>query len=155
VGLSIGKRFHVIVDGDGEHLGLARDIAADHQHNAKFPQGVGKSQRGGGNESRPGQWQHDGKEPIQGRGPQGAGGFHGAPVDSGKGVLQRLHHKWHGIEHGADNQPGEGKRQSGAPQGDPAGAQNPLGGEGNQQIEAEHGRGQYQRQGDDGLHQCA
>ncbi len=143
MGVLIVHRLHVIKQGDGEHLGLTRDVAANHQHHPELPQGVGKTERRRHHEAGQRHRQDDVKEALQRPEPQGGGGLQllVAHVDEGGG--ERLHHEGERVEDGGEQQTGktEGERR---PEGvAPPGAQAIGGGEGQQQIEAEHRRRQH------------
>ena len=40
VGGGVVQHFDLVIEGDGQHLGLARNIATDHQHNAELAHSV-------------------------------------------------------------------------------------------------------------------
>ena len=45
------QRLDIVVDGDRQHLGLAGNVAADHQHHAEFADGMGEAQHRAGEEA--------------------------------------------------------------------------------------------------------
>ena len=53
VRLGPAQRLDVVVDRDRQDLGLARDVAADHQHDAELADRVGEAEHGAGQEARP------------------------------------------------------------------------------------------------------
>ena len=57
VGLGVFQRLDVVVDLHRDDPGLARDVAADHQHHAELADGVGEAEDGGGEEAGPRQRQ--------------------------------------------------------------------------------------------------
>ena len=128
---------------------MSGNIAADHQHHAELADGVGETEDRRGDETRAGQGQDHAEKSVPGIGAQGRGHFQGAGADGGKGVLQRLHHKWHRVDHRADHQPGKTEGQGAQPQGLGELADKAVGAEGQQQVKADHRRRQHQGQGDD------
>ena len=84
---------HMLKQRHRQHPGLARDVAADHQHHAKFPHGVGKAQHAGRQQARTRQRQGHAEKTVERAGAQGGGGLQHALGDGLEGLLQRLHHK--------------------------------------------------------------
>ena len=145
--------FDIVVQGDGQHLGFARDIAADHQYHAEFTHRVGKTQARRGNETASGQGQHDRAELVQWAGAQGGGRLQqtvGYPLERG---LQGLHDKRQGIDYRADHKRAETECQLGAGQPLPGGPQRGSGGKQQQQVEAQNGGRENQWHCHDGLDQ--
>ena len=66
MGLGIFQRLDVVIDLHRYHTGFFRDIAADHQYHAKFPDRVGKAQNCGRDKPGAGQGQDYGEKVSQG-----------------------------------------------------------------------------------------
>ena len=72
---------HLLIDGDGYHLGLSRDVATHHQDHAKLAHCMGKAQHNGRKQTASCLRQHNGKKGFQARGTQHPGGLAGVPVN--------------------------------------------------------------------------
>ena len=144
MGLGILQGFHMIIDGDGEDLGLSRDIPADHQYHTELTDGVGETQTGRGDQGSPAKGQHQAEESIDGGGPQGAGGLEDPFIELAEGVLDRLHHEGQGVEHRADHQAAEGEGEGLPTQRQPGPADDAVGRQGDQQIKTQHRGRQHQ-----------
>jgi hypothetical protein len=107
---------------------------------------VGEAEDGGGDEARPRQRQRDVEEAVPGPGAQRGGDLERAAADGLEGVGERLHDEGQRVDHRADHQAGEGERQQAEAErlGEPP--ERPVRPHRHQQVEADHGRRQHQRQ---------
>ena len=129
-----------------DHARDAGDIAAQHQHHAEFAHGVGKGQHGGSDEPGARQRQCHGHKAVQRTGAQAGCRLHGARAQGLERALQRLHGERHGVDQRAHHQTGKGERQSSQADGLRELAYGPVGAHGDQQIKADDGGRQHQRQ---------
>ena len=148
MGLGPAKLFDVIENGDGEHLGLAWDVAADHHHHAEFAHRVGKAEHGRGEITGAGKGQDDQRKGLSKVEAEGISRFERAGADGGKAVAQRLDDEGQRIEHRADDQAreGEGEAASAPERGQPAARTG--GAQKDEHIEPQNGWRQNERQGD-------
>ena len=147
MGLGIFQRLHVVINLHRNHPRDTRQIAADHQHHAEFPHGVGEGHYTRGEKTGPRQRQDYTEKGIQWRGSQGRGDFKRTVADGLEGVLQRLDHEGQGIKYRGEHQApeGEGQRADTQYPGEmPEGAIRPHH---QQQVKAQHRRRQNQGQG--------
>jgi len=139
----------MVVDLHRDHAGLVGNVAADHQHYTEFTDGMREPEDRRGYETGTGQRQDHAEKSVPGIGAQGRGHFQWAGADGRERVLQRLHHKRHGIDHRTDHQPGKAEGQRAQAQPLREVAEKAIGPHCQQQIEADHGRRQHKGQGDD------
>ena len=116
VRLGPAQRLDVVVDRDREHLGLARDVAADHQHHAELAHRVGEAEDRPGQEAGPRQRHRHGQERVPRRGAQRRRDLERPVAERLEGVADRLHHEGHRIDHRPDHQAleSEGERAAAA-----------------------------------------
>ena len=79
-------------DGQGQGLGLAGDVARQHQGGAEFPQGPGKTEAHPGHQARHGQGQDDLAQNSPLTGPQAAGHLGQGFIDLLQGRQGGAHH---------------------------------------------------------------
>ena len=141
---AVVERLHVVVERDREHLGLARDIAADHQHHAELAHGVREAEHHGGDESRAGERHHHREESIPRRRRAAWLRLHRPLADALERGLQRLHHEGQRVDHRANHEAGEGEGQ----QAEGLGERSEWASRSHQheQVEAEHRGRQHERQ---------
>ena len=87
MGFAVLHGLHAIVDLHRHHACFLRNVAADHQDDAEFADGMGKCQDRAGEEARSGQRYDDRPESIPGAGAQAGRRFQGVFADGFKGVL--------------------------------------------------------------------
>ena len=146
VGAGVVHGLDVVEDLHRDYPRALRDIAANHQYHPKLSECVGKTEHTGGDNAWTGQWQRDGEEAIQRAGAKGGGHFHRTFADGLEGVLNRLHHKGHGVADRANHQAAETERQGAEPELLGQRTNGPVRTERDQQIEAQHRWWQHQRQ---------
>ena len=116
---------------------------------------VREGQYGGGGDAGPRQWQFDPPQDLPGRHAGDGTGLPHAWRNGGEGVLHRLHGEGQVHQHGGEQQPFEGEGEAMAEQPLPTLAKRRGGAEGDQQIEADDGRRQHERQRHRGLDEAA
>jgi len=153
VRVGVFQSLHVVVNGDGQHLRAARDVAADHQDDAEFSESVRKGQNRGGQNAGRREWKGHREEAIQRAGPQGGRRLQRTVAHGGEGVAHRLHREGQGIDAGADDQSRERECQRSEAELLREGAKRSVRAEHQQQIEAENSGWKDEGQRDDGLQQ--
>jgi len=88
------------------------------------------------------------EEGVDPRGAEAGRGAHGLLNRTFKRALQRLDHEGEGIDHRPDDQPHKGKAQCVAGRREPEAAKRRIRTHRDQEIKAENGRRQDQREGD-------
>ena len=132
--------FDVLVDRYRQHAGLTRDIASHHQHDAKFTHCMGKGQHTPSEIPPLCHGQHHVQPPVSRGRTQRRRRFEHGFRHGPKRRLQRLHHKWQGIDNRSNDQSRERERQGLTGQLDPKTPHGRLGIQHDQQIKTEHRR---------------
>ena len=145
----------LIEDGDGEGSGDAGDVAANHEDDSELADGVGEGEDGGGEKRHARKRQGDAAEDGPGRGSENLCDLDGGAVYGGKGDDQRLQGEGQAVDHGADQQPPESEGEGVADEGDEGSSESGCRAETDEEVEAEHGRREDQRESCDGLHNAA
>lgn len=127
MGRGIVERFDLFIDRDRDHLGHARNIATDHEHDAEFPQRVGKTEHDCRYKAPCRHWRNDGDKSIERGGAQRRGGFQRCAADRLERALQWLDDKGQGIEDRGNDQAGKSECQAVAGQFDPEPSDRPRG----------------------------
>src|SRR3546814_1055775 len=90
MGLRVLQRLDMLVDGDRDDPGPARDVAAHHQDDAELAQRMGEAEHDRGEVAPERERRGDGEEGIERRGAQRRGGLERAAADRLERALQRL-----------------------------------------------------------------
>ena len=104
----------VVVDGDRDGPGLARDVPADHQDDPELAEGVGERENDAGDDPGAGEGEDDAaKRPEPGRAERG-GGVEERPVDGRERGGERLDREREAVEDRSDEEPLEGEGEASA-----------------------------------------
>ena len=154
-GVMIGQRIvdglYFIVDGDGSYAGLAGDTAADHHDYAEFADGVGEAKHSAGDQRGPDIGEQDADQGGAVGFAEGAGGGPKVGREAAEAGDDGARHKRQGIEQRSDYEAGEGEDQPDIQVVIEEAAERVGGAEGQEQVEAEDGRGQDHRKADEGF----
>src|SRR3569833_4609571 len=140
MGLVVTQRLHAVVYHDRQHLCLARNVAADHQHHAELTDRVRETQHGRRDETASRLRQHHAHETVERRGAQRRRRLQYLLTNSGEGVLQGLHDKRQRINHRTNQETREAERERGAGEIEPRTADRAVRPEHDEQIKAQHRR---------------
>jgi hypothetical protein len=146
VRLRVFQRLHVAVDLRRHDARALGDVAADHQHHAEFADRVREAEDGRLHDARARERQHHLEEGGERSGAQRRRGFQRPPADGLERVGQRLHGERQRIEDGPEQQAAEGEGQQPEAQGLRELTAPAERAEHHQQVEAQHGGRQHQRQ---------
>ena len=102
-------RFHKGVNLCRHNLSLTRHIAANHQYDTEFADGVREGKNNTGKESGLAERNDDSEKSAERRGAQRRGHFPRNRTQRLKGILKRLNHEGKRINHRADQEPRESK----------------------------------------------
>ncbi len=151
VGGRVVKFLHLVVEGDAGDAGFAGDGASDHQHHAKLTQSVRKAEGEADAHAAAGQGEMDPPKRAPAGGSGSAAGIEEFGRNSAECGLKRLDGKRQGVDHGRDDQAGERKREGGSKQRDPPTSRRMQRGESDQEVEANYGGREHDRQGHEGF----
>lgn len=145
------ERLNVIVDRDGDRARGAGNVAADHEHHAKFAKSVREGEREASDQPGDRERQDHASEGLPPGCAERGGRAEEFAIDGGEGRREGLHREWEAIDDGADDESfkGEGERVSGNAL--PPAAERALCAERNEQVEAQDGWRQNEGKRDDGF----
>ena len=96
------KILHLIVERDGERARGAGKIAADHEDNAEFADGVGEAEYGRGEERSARERENDAPHFVPAPAAQRGGGVEHGAIDGGEASGEWLHGEGQAVDDGAD-----------------------------------------------------
>lgn len=143
----------VVVNGDGNSTGGARDVAADHEHDAKFAEGMREGEGEAGDQARDGERQNYAVKGSPARCAERGGGGEEFAVDGGEGCSEGLHSEGKTVNDGTNDEAFEGERESVLGEILPPAPEWALRAKSDEQVETEDGGRKYERKRDDGLDQ--
>jgi hypothetical protein len=151
VGGGVREVLDLIVEGDGEGAGGARDVSADHEDDAEFTDGVGKAEGRGGDEGVGGEWEQDAGEDAERAGSEELGLFDEGWLDGAKSCGEGLDGEGETVEDGADDEAGEGEGDGVAEEAGGVASKAGCGAEEDEEVEAEDGGRKQEREGGRGF----
>ena len=155
VGGGVVAFFDEVEEGDGEGAGVAGDVAAEHEDDAELADGVGKGEEGGGEQGALAERESEGAEDAPRAGAQAGGGFGVAPVDAGEAGDERLDGEGQAVDEGSGDEAGEAKGEGVAEEAREKAAGCGERAEADEEVEAEDGGWEDEREGDQSLDQGA
>src|SRR5574343_771564 len=147
VRLRVFQGFDVIVDLYGDNARLLRNIAADHQDDAEFPNGMCKAKDGAGQEPWPGQWNSDRPKGVPRRGAQRRSHFKRSFAYRFKGILYGLNNKGERVDDRGKDQSRKGKGEESKSERLGQMPNGPARTHEHEQVKTDDRRGKYERHG--------
>jgi hypothetical protein len=151
IGGDVLEGLNVIVDGDGNGAGGPGEIAAHHEDDAKFAEGVGE----GEDDSSDYAWQRKRKNDAAESAPlicaENAGGGEKLWIKSLERGDEWLDAKWKTVEDACNDEACEGESERVTEEGEPEFAERAARAHGYEEIETEHGGRENEWESDNGF----
>ena len=155
VGLGVGEILHLVVDGDGESARGAGNVAADHEDDAEFSDGVGEAEGGGCEDGAGGEREENLAKDAEASCAEKASLFYQRGVNGVEAGGERLHGEGQAVDDGANDESGEREGEGMAEEMRDAAAEGGALAEKDEQIEAEDRGRQQDGEGREGFHERA
>lgn len=151
VGCGVFDGLDVIVDGDGDGARGTGKISANHEDNTEFAESVSEGQDDGGNYARQRKRKNDLAEGAPGICAEDAGRGKELWVEAPERGDEGLDAKWKAVENAGDDESGESERELVTEEGEPEFAERAARSHGDEEIKAENGGWENERESDDGF----